>query len=159
MPIFINAPCVELLIVWIEIFKNKEESLLPFGRNYFLWHISCIQYKIFGFPLITARKRSLRKGNVFTYVCHSVHEGGVCHTPLGRHPPRADTPLHSVCGIQSPLPSACWDTPPAQCMLGYTPPVHAGIWSTSGQYASHWNAFLFIIKTCDVHRNSRGRLI
>ena len=120
-------PCVELLIVWIEIFKNKEESLLPFGRNYFLWHISCIQYKIFGFPLITARKRSLQKGNVFTYVCHSVHEGGVCHTPLGRHPP-ADIPLHSVCGIQSPpfpvhagihpLPNACWDTLP-QCMLGY----------------------------------------
>ena len=36
-------------------------------------------------------------------------------------------------------------TPPAQCMLGYTPccPVHAGIWSTSGRYASNWNAFLF----------------
>ena len=30
-------------------------------------------------------------------------------------------------------------------MLGYTHPhpVHAGIWSTSGRYASHWNAFLF----------------
>ena len=37
-------------------------------------------------------------------------------------------------------PVACRDTPPGQ-----TPPcaVHAGIQSTSGQYASHWNAFLF----------------
>ena len=35
--------------------------------------------------------------------------------------------------------------PLAQCMLGYTHPnpVHAGIRSTSGRYASHWNAFLF----------------
>ena len=34
------------------------------------------------------------------------------------------------------------------CILGYTSrptspcAVHAGIWSTSGRYASHWNAFL-----------------
>ena len=64
-------------------------------------------------------------------------------TPPSRYTPWADTPL----------PSACWDThPAAQCMLGYTPPVHAGIHpravhpgirSTSGRYASHWNAFLF----------------
>ena len=26
--------------------------------------------------IITARKRSLRQGNVFTPVCHSVHRGG-----------------------------------------------------------------------------------
>ena len=30
-------------------------------------------------------------------------------------------------------------------MLGYTPPQHYGIRSTSGQYASYWNAFLFTI--------------
>ena len=32
--------------------------------------------------IITTRKRSLRKGNVFTHVCHSVHRGdmhGVGH--------------------------------------------------------------------------------
>ena len=42
----------------------------------------------------------LRKDNVFTPVCHSIHRGEVCHTlwadtPLIRHPP---------------LRSACWDT-------------------------------------------------
>ena len=99
----------------------------------------------------------LRQGNVFTPVCQSFCSGGVClwsggvsatHTPpprqthplsqtspLGRHPlgrhPRADTPQ-----AHTPLPSACWDT--------HTPcPVHAGIRSTSGWYACHWNAFFF----------------
>ena len=72
----------------------------------------------------------LQQGNVFTHVCHSVH-GGVCHT----HPRWADTP---------------WaDTPPPRANI---PPdrhplcaVHAGIRSTSGRYASYWNAFLFKI--------------
>ena len=55
--------------------------------------------------LITARKRSLGQGKIFTPVCHSVHRGGGCL-------------------------SACWDTttrnpsrdhaPPAQSMLGDT---------------------------------------
>ena len=71
------------------------------------------------------------------------------HTPLwedppDRHPtpgqtPRADTPRADTPG--QTLPQA--DTPPpAQCMLGYTPcTVHSGIRSTSGRYASDWNAF------------------
>ena len=77
--------------------------------------------------------------------------------PLGKHPHWVDTPgqkppwadTHLACNPWAdpppplctaqthlgtyPLPSACWDTPPA---------VHAGIWSTSGRYASHLNAFL-----------------
>ena len=69
--------------------------------------------------------------------------------------PSADTPPGRPPWADTPMSCACWDThPPAQCMLGYTPnPVHAGIhtprcivhaeiWSTSGRYASHWNAFL-----------------
>ena len=50
-------------------------------------------------------------------------------TFLGRHPPRAGTPLLG----RHPFP-------------GQTPPsaVHAGMRSTSGRYASHWNAFLFL---------------
>ena len=49
---------------------------------------------------------------------------GVCHThfPLGKHPPWANTPPRA-------------DTP---CE------VHAGIWSTSGWYASYWNAILLL---------------
>ena len=73
-------------------------------------------------------QRSCGQGNIFTPVCHSVHRGGV-------------------------LP---------QCMLGYQPPLSgsrhpprtrhhppggeadSSIQSTSGRYASYWNAFLFI---------------
>ena len=55
----------------------------------------------------------LRKSNVFTPVCDSVHREVCIPACIG-----ADTPLADI-----PLPSACWDThTPAQCMLGYTPP-------------------------------------
>ena len=98
----------------------------------------------------------MRQGNVFSPVCHSVHRVG-----CGRHPPVetpkantpppwaktpcadvpwADIPLPSACwGTHHPLPSACWDTH-LPCA------VHAGIPSASGQYASYWNALLFIVR-------------
>ena len=58
------------------------------------------------------------EGYVFTGVCLST--GGVC-------------------------PIACWDTITPPSPEADSPPcaVHAGIRSTSGRYASHWNAFLF----------------
>ena len=45
----------------------------------------------------------------------------------------------SVCPGGGVCLTACWDAPPGQ-----TPPcaVHAGIRSTSGRYASYWNAIL-----------------
>ena len=68
------------------------------------------------FDLITARKRSLGQGNVFTNVCHSVHGGwGRGCLPLG------PTGIH----------------PP-----GHTP-GRDGHWSR--RCASYWNAFLFNI--------------
>ena len=89
---------------------------------------------------ITARKRSLRR--LCFHRCLSVHRREVSaththtththtQTPPGRHPPKqtppGQTPPYSVhAGIHT-LPC----------------PVHAGIRSTSGRYASHWNAFLF----------------
>ena len=84
---------------------------------------------------------TVRKGNVFTSVCHSVHEGCI---PVGTGADiplpstRWDTHLPAECMLRytppDPLPSACWDThhqPPAQCMLGYIPsfPVHSEITS------------------------------
>ena len=74
------------------------------------------------------------EGYVFSGVCLSTG-GGVCPiaywdtNPLGRYTP--------------------WQTPPGRHPPGQTPPVqcsavHAGIRSTSRQYASHWNAFLFL---------------
>ena len=59
--------------------------------------------------IITARKRSLGQGNVFTLVCHSVHGGGL--PPGGLH-------LRGVC-----LQGVCiWGV----CIqgVGQTPPSH-----------------------------------
>ena len=56
-------------------------------------------------PLAT----TLRQGNVFTPVCHSVHRGDLPH-------PRADTPS---CSDTPPGQTPPRQTPPAQCMLGY----------------------------------------
>ena len=89
--------------------------------------------------------------------------GGVsAHLPLGRHPPRQTPPGQTPPGqtppgthlpwadtpwADSPLPSACWDTHtplPSAYWDTHTPcPVYAGIRSTSGRYASHWNAIFF----------------
>ena len=123
---------------------------------------------------ITARKRSLRRlcfhrclsvhgGVCLPIACWDTHPLEQVH-PLGRYTPWAGTPLgryipKQVHPQQVHTPWA--GTPPAQCMLGYTLPcpvharvhpplpppctVHAGIWSTSGRYASHWNAFLLIL--------------
>ena len=72
----------------------------------------------------------LRQGNIFTSVCQEFcPQGGLClsacwdthPSPLGRHPPGAD----------SPLGSACWDRHGYCC----------------GRYASYWNVFLFIYMT------------
>ena len=93
--------------------------------------------------IFTARKRSLRR--LCFHRCLSVHIA--CwdtpswadnilgrHTPPGRHPPpRADT--HTPDRQTRPRQTHPRQTPPCT--------VHAEIWSTSGQYISHWNAFLF----------------
>ena len=67
--------------------------------------------------IITARKRSLGQGNIFTPVCHSVHGGGLPQCMMGyhpptRHPPRPGTP-------PGPGPPRTRH-PPAQSMLGDT---------------------------------------
>ena len=81
---------------------------------------------------ITARKRSLVQGNIFTPVCHSVH-GGVClsacrdTTPRTRHTPLDPAPqTRHPCLPRPDTPRACWE-----------------IRSTRGRYASYWNASLY----------------
>ena len=85
-------------------------------------------------------QRSCGKGNIFAPVCHSVHKGGGGGIPEGTEtdppPPGADT------------------TPP-----GTRPPpqeADSSIRSTSGRYASYWNAFLFqnaIARICYKYRS------
>ena len=95
-------------------------------------------------PIVTARKRSLGQGNIFSSVCQEFcSQGGLpqCmleyhHTPppeadpLGADTPRADTPPEQTTPQeQTPPPGADTplgantpqkQTPPVQCMLGYT---------------------------------------
>ena len=97
--------------------------------------------------IITARKRSLGQGNIFSSVCQefcsqggsaSVHAGipssQELAPPWEQTPPRADTPQEQT------LP---WSRhPPEQTTL----PLHSACWeiqSTSGWYAFYWNAILF----------------
>ena len=78
-------------------------------------------------------------------VSHSVHRGEY----LGRYPPQAGTPTGQVHPLGRYTP--CAGTPPFAGTPPWvgTPPLgrytcHAGIWSTSGRYASYWNAFLLL---------------
>ena len=94
--------------------------------------------------VITARKRSLGQGYVFTRVCDSVHGGGAIP---GQVPPWEGTPPGQVHPCQVPPPLGRY-TPPGQVH----PPgrytrlaMHAGIRSTSARYASYWNESLFMM--------------
>ena len=98
-----------------------------------MWKSAFIQnYPFKAKIIITARKRSLGRGNIFVSVCHSVHRGEY----LGRYTPQA--------GIH----------PPGQV---HPPAMHAGIRSTSERYASYWNAFLFLF-SCR-NKNERNNIV
>ena len=90
---------------------------------------------------ITTRKQSLQR--LCFHRCLSVHRG-VCPIACWDTPHWADTPLHRHPLCRHP-PWA--DTPWVDTPWADTPScaVHAGMWSTSGRYASHWNAFLLIL--------------
>ena len=83
--------------------------------------------KIFFF---TARKRSLGQGNIFSSMCQEFcpRGGGLAdQAPRGPGIPLEQSPQDQIPPDQPPpLCSACWE-----------------IRSTSGRYASYWNAILF----------------
>ena len=102
---------------------------------------SCSDY------LVTGRNEVVAKV-IFLHlsVIHSVHRGGGClsacwdTTPPGADPPGADIP-------QSRHPPGA-DTPPWSSPPGSRHPpweAHSSIRSTSGRYASYWNAFLLVL--------------
>ena len=91
--------------------------------------------------LITARKRSLAQGNVFTrpvilFNGEGSLSGGLPDRdpPLDRDPPGQRPPLDG---------DAPWsETPPrTETPLGQSPPCTV----KSGRYASYWNALLFSV--------------
>ena len=119
-------------------------SLLWRGRYASYWN---------GFLLPPANK--VCECYVFTDVCLSIGESVPLHDgmhsrgrhPLGRHPP-ADTPLgrHSLDRHSPGQTPPGRHPPPRQTPFPGRHPrcaVHAGIRSTSGRYASHWNGILY----------------
>ena len=101
-------------------------------------------------------QQSCGQGYVFTHVCDSVNRGvsrpGRPPTPTGRNPPSREEPpqtRQSPPTRQTNPPST--EEPPQTRQTtphprpGRPPPRnrHSGILSTSGRYASYWNAFLF----------------
>ena len=102
------------------------------GQRYSLkfsdWHGGDPGFTLTANPIFTARKRSLGQGNIFTLVCHSVHRGGglpQCMLGYQNPPPRSRPPPGP--GTPPSGSRACWE-----------------IRSTSGRYASYWNAILFV---------------
>ena len=83
------------------------------------------------YPLNNYRPQTkLRKGYVFTPVCHSVHRGGgICPSGFWNTPPWADTPLakHPPGGDPAADGYCC------------------------GRYASYWNAFLLVNTFSELH--------
>ena len=97
-----------------------------------------------GTNLLLPPATKLGQGNIFTGVCDSVHGGGgLPQCMLGYPPPpdKAGTPTRL--GRQPPRTS---QEPPGTSPP--TPPRSRAYWeirSTSGRYASYWNAIMFII--------------
>ena len=104
-------------------------------------------------------QRSCGQGYVFTGVCDSVNRGGGClpqcmlgcHTPPDENPPTWKTPPHGETplrdgtpGMENPPPGG-EPSPPAPGMENPPREADSSIRSTSGRYASYWNAFLFIL--------------
>ena len=101
------------------------------------------------FNVITARKRSLGQGSIFRSVCQEFcpqcmlgyHTSPEQAPPWTRDPPDQAPPWSR--------PHQLSHTPPgADPPLGSRPPLCSACWeirSTSGRYASYWNAILFKI--------------
>ena len=62
--------------------------------------------------------------------------------PLSRHPPKQTPPWEQTPGLSTPSPGTKY-TPPG--LSTPAPEGDSGIRSTSGRYASFWNAFLFVL--------------
>ena len=140
--------------------RRGQKQLLTSTRNYwsfsqmdywYICHLSVTACSTVNFHYLLPPANEVCEGCVFTGVCLSTG-GCLPHCMLGYTPPWQTTPGQTHPNGQTPLgrhpidrhPLPWADTPSP----GQTPPytVHAGIRSTSGRYASHWNAFLFNFK-------------
>ena len=108
-------------------------------------HKGNVVFSIQRLRFVTARKRSLGQGNVFTRVCHFLHGEGGLHPGGGMHPgggiciQEGGSASRGVC-LQGVCIQAGLDRPPPSIR-------YYRIQSTSGRYAFYWNAFLLIYAT------------
>ena len=152
-----------------EQFSGKDKRSLPRDVQQLIKEVRVSYNKIF--KIFTTHKQSLGQGNVFTPSCrfvghwlpsmhHRSHDHGDLY-PGWSTSGRGGLHLHPG-GLR---PRGIWKTSLGLPLGGSAsrgvgqiphPPRYMGyygIWSTGGQYASYWNAFLFIFK------NSRNFLI
>ena len=96
---------------------------------------------------------SCGQGNIFAPVCHSIHGGGGIPEGTEADPPGSRPPWSRPPWEQTPpppqdqTPPRADYPPPTPPRTRHTPPpreAESGIRSTSGRYASYWNAFLFL---------------
>ena len=89
---------------------------------------------------------------IFLQACVCPREGGLPQCMLEYAPPGADTRLPSIChtpnfeqtpprGEYPPEQTPSWEQTPPRSRI--PPGTDSSIRSTSGRYASYWNAFLF----------------
>ena len=110
---------------------------------------------LFGIVYNYRPQRSCGQGNIFTPVCHSVYRGRGSVSVHAGIPPWEQTPPEQKCTPPPAPPPPGADTPSEQTPPGsrhpHTPPPEAdsSIRSTSGRYASYWNAFLLVLKAED----------
>ena len=114
----------------------------------------CVARSVFSAESIQSSKRPTSSSNLINSSLHSCSclwrdslSWYTCRIENPRYFYRPQTKFAKVMFSQVSVhrgevwPIACWaDTPPP----GQTPPLRSACWvrSTSGQYASHWNAFL-----------------
>ena len=120
------------------------QSRIRSGKPGFL--CECLSYVLVTNPMSTDYYRPQRSCGKVMFLHLSVSNSVHCHPP-GRHTPWADTPQAATPGQTPPLGR---HTPPTPCPVHagiHTHPctVHAGIQSTSGRYASYWNAYLLVL--------------
>ena len=154
---------------WNSIDTNANDKSPKFTCNKLLW----LRGRMVGESIITASKRSLGQGNVFTPVCHYVQVGWLPGMHHRSHDRGGSSTTGGGGGFASRGICIQWESafkvvcmhpgggvcPQGVCIQersasrrgeGWADPLpigYYGIWLSSGQYASYWNAFLLFITT------------
>ena len=114
-------------------------------KKYILKRITQLFFMFTGIIVVTARKRSLGQGNIFTPVCHSVHRGVCLSACWDTTPLQTRHPLDQAAPQTRHTPPRPAPPDQANPPRPGTHPRHRACWeirSTRGRYASYWNAIL-----------------